>query len=163
MIDRESEQDKRCLRRTFSASIARLYGALSIVVISIVSNGIASEAIHAVGPGAAHRFGPQLNGVLQRGAGTAAGYDYSAALVEKVAAGLDWNAETLGAYIEAPMEYIVGTKMAYPGLKEQGLRARKSQRPLITSLKKSQCPWRETCQYLSTAYCIWAARHCLKK
>ena len=35
---------------------------------------------HAVGPDAAHRFGPQLNGVMSRGAGIAADYDYSAAM-----------------------------------------------------------------------------------
>lgn len=73
-------------------------------------------ACHAVGPDASHRFGPQLNGVLTRGAGSAEGYDYSQALLNKVSEGLDWDASTLDAYLAAPMSAIPGTKMAYPGM-----------------------------------------------
>lgn len=71
---------------------------------------------HAVGPGAAHRFGPHLNGLHARGAGMAQGYDYSQALVSKVAEGLSWDAQSLDAYLAAPMSYMPGTRMAYPGM-----------------------------------------------
>ncbi|MDB4223901.1 c-type cytochrome [Granulosicoccus sp.] len=74
---------------------------------------------HAVGPDAAHRFGPQLNGVMSRGAGIAADYDYSAAMNTKVAAGLSWDNETLDAYLKSPMTDMPGTKMAYPGLQSE--------------------------------------------
>lgn len=74
---------------------------------------------HAVGPDAAHRFGPQLNGVMSRGAGKASAYDYSAAMNTKVAAGLSWDNETLDAYLKSPMTDMPGTKMAYPGLQSE--------------------------------------------
>lgn len=72
---------------------------------------------HAVGPDAQHRFGPQLNGLMTRGAGAASGYDYSAAFSSKVGDGMkSWDQQTLDAYLAAPMSYMPGTKMAYPGL-----------------------------------------------
>lgn len=78
---------------------------------------------HAIGPDAAHRFGPQLNGVMSRGAGAASGYDYSAALSGKVAEGLSWDSTTLDAYLASPLTTMPGTKMAYPGLKSVDDRA----------------------------------------
>ena len=71
---------------------------------------------HAVGEGATHRFGPQLNGVFSRDTGSASEFEYSAAFRAKVEDGLQWDTLTLDAYLEAPMSYIPGTKMAYPGL-----------------------------------------------
>lgn len=71
---------------------------------------------HAVGSGATHRFGPQLNGVFSRDAGSADGFEYSNAFVDKVADGLQWDTLTLDAYLESPGSYIPGTKMLYPGL-----------------------------------------------
>lgn len=71
---------------------------------------------HAIGPDAAHRFGPHLNGVLTRGAGVADGFDYSDAFLGKVSGGLTWDENTLDAYLAAPMSYMPGTKMAYPGV-----------------------------------------------
>jgi len=80
-------------------------------------------ACHALGPDAAHRFGPQLNGVLARGAGSAEGYDYSDAFDGAVAGGLAWDDASLDGYLEAPMQVMPGTKMAYPGLKSADERA----------------------------------------
>ncbi|MFK7856268.1 MAG: c-type cytochrome [Granulosicoccus sp.] len=74
---------------------------------------------HAVGPGAGHRFGPQLNGVFSRAAGSASGFDYSAAFASKFNDGQAWEASSLDAYLEAPMSNIPGTKMLYPGLKSE--------------------------------------------
>lgn len=78
---------------------------------------------HAVGTDAAHRFGPQLNGITTRGAGTASSYDYSDSLLKQVDTGLTWTSETLDAYLAAPMSYMPGTKMAYPGLQSKEERA----------------------------------------
>lgn len=71
---------------------------------------------HAVGPGARNQFGPMLNGVTMRSAGSADGYAYSDAFSKAVEAGLTWDAGTLDAYIKAPMSFIAGTRMVYPGL-----------------------------------------------
>lgn len=71
---------------------------------------------HAIGPDAEHRFGPQLNGIMSRGAASAAGYEYSAVLSGKGTEGLSWDNTTLDAYLESPMSNMPGTKMAYPGL-----------------------------------------------
>lgn len=78
---------------------------------------------HAVGANAAHRFGPQLNGITTRGAGAASSYDYSDALLKQVSEGLSWTPETLDAYLAAPLSYMPGTKMAYPGLQSEEDRA----------------------------------------
>ena len=93
------------------------------------ADALAGEAVfeqcsgcHMVGPDAAHRFGPQLNGLMERGAGAAHGYAYSQAFVAAVDGGLDW-ADSLDGYLEAPMTLIPGTKMAYPGLKSAEERA----------------------------------------
>ena len=77
---------------------------------------------HMVGPDAAHRFGPQLNGLMERGAGALGDYAYSSAFTTAVDGGLDW-AESLHGYLEAPAQMIPGTKMAYPGLKSAEERA----------------------------------------
>lgn len=80
-------------------------------------------ACHAVGAGAANMFGPQLNGVMERGAGGLGDYAYSDAMNASVGKGLDWSAAELDRYLEAPMEVMPGTKMAYPGLKDAAERA----------------------------------------
>lgn len=77
------------------------------------------SACHEAGPDASHRFGPQLNGILSRGAGNADGYTYSAALNDRVSAGLTWDEDTLDAYLKAPLTYMPGTKMAYVGLQDE--------------------------------------------
>lgn len=108
----------------------RITGFAGWLILSVAapSTGVAADlsrgpdlfkpcsACHDVGPGAQHKFGPQLNGVVQRGAGTAEGYEYSAAFNTAVGNGLDWSSDDLSAYLAAPMQMMAGTKMAYPGL-----------------------------------------------
>ncbi|MFT7775797.1 c-type cytochrome [Roseateles sp.] len=67
---------------------------------------------HQAGPTARHAFGPQLNGLAGRTAGTQPGYGYSAALK---ASGLVWNKATLAAYLRAPDALVPGTKMRFWG------------------------------------------------
>lgn len=73
---------------------------------------------HQAGPTARHAFGPQLNGLAGRRAGTQPGYGYSAALK---ASGLVWNQATLAAYLSDPAALVPGTKMRYwgPGMNER--------------------------------------------
>ena len=78
---------------------------------------------HQIGPGANNSFGPQLNGVMQRGAAAVTDFDYSEAFSAAMAPDVKWNASSLSAFLEAPMNNIPGTKMAFPGVKSEVDRA----------------------------------------
>lgn len=80
-------------------------------------------ACHMVGPNATNRVGPQLNGVIDRAAGTLPDFTYSDAMVEFGAAGNVWDDATLDAYLENPRTTVKGTKMAFAGLKKEEERA----------------------------------------
>jgi cytochrome c len=71
---------------------------------------------HAVGEGAANKVGPELNGLDGRTAGTAPNYSYSDANKNS---GIVWNEATFKEYIVNPMAKIPGTKMAFPGIKNE--------------------------------------------
>ncbi|KPF64221.1 hypothetical protein IP69_18765 [Bosea sp. AAP35] len=71
---------------------------------------------HQVGETAKNAVGPALNGLFDgRKAGTQPGYTYSAAYktLDKV-----WSEENFRVYIKDPRGVTPGTKMIYPGLKE---------------------------------------------
>lgn len=76
---------------------------------------------HAVGSGARSPFGPHLNGLMGRKAGSVPGYSYSPAMK---ASGLVWNEATLTAFLRAPGDVVPGTKMRYwgVGINEQKVR-----------------------------------------
>jgi len=93
-------------------------------VTSVRADAVAGKVVfnqcagcHAVGEGATHRFGPQLNGLFSRAAASASEFEYSAAFRSTFDDGSRWDVLTLDAYLESPMSNIPGTKMAYPGLK----------------------------------------------
>lgn len=67
-----------------------------------------------------NRIGPSLAGVVGRKAGTVPGFKYSAANLKS---GVVWTAPTLYKYLEAPMKFMPGTKMAFGGLKKPQDRA----------------------------------------
>lgn len=71
---------------------------------------------HAVGPGVRHKIGPVLNGLEGRKSGTIQGYSYSEANKK---AEIVWDEATFKNYIEAPMQHMPGTKMAFPGIKNE--------------------------------------------
>jgi len=70
-------------------------------------------ACHSIDKGAPHRMGPNLNGVVGRKSGMAAGYRYSAAMAK---AGLTWNEATLDRWLTRPSALVPGTMMAFAGL-----------------------------------------------
>lgn len=76
------------------------------------------RACHQIGETAKNGVGPQLNGILSgaRKAGTAEGYTYSPAYktLDKV-----WSEENFRVYIKDPRGVTPGTKMVYPGLKDE--------------------------------------------
>ncbi len=77
------------------------------------------RACHQIGPGAKNLVGPHLNGLIGRKAGTIDGFNYSDANKKAGANGLVWNDQSLLAYLENPLTFMPGTKMAYAGLKDE--------------------------------------------
>ena len=71
---------------------------------------------HSLEPGR-NRLGPSLFGVLDRRAGTVAGFNYSSANKNS---GLVWTRETLDAYLADPQTMVPGTLMVFPGIKNGG-------------------------------------------
>jgi cytochrome c len=71
---------------------------------------------HQIGETAKNGVGPQLNGMFGRKAGSAEGYTYSAAYktLDKV-----WAPDNFTVYIKDPRGVTPGTKMVYPGLKDE--------------------------------------------
>lgn len=74
------------------------------------------RSCHQIGPTAKNGVGPHLNGLIGRPAGSVEGYNYSPANKNS---GLTWDEATFTDYIQAPQKKVPGTKMTYPGLKEE--------------------------------------------
>ncbi|HZL39360.1 MAG TPA: cytochrome c family protein [Pseudolabrys sp.] len=73
-------------------------------------------ACHSVGEGARNKVGPELNGLDGRHSGTAPDYHYSDANKNS---GIVWNEATFKEYIKDPRAKIPGTKMIFPGIKNE--------------------------------------------
>ena len=73
-------------------------------------------ACHSIGPGAQNKIGPELNGLDGRKAGTVSNFDYSDA---NKSSGIVWNEETFEDYIKNPAAKVPGTKMIFPGIKNE--------------------------------------------
>jgi cytochrome c len=71
---------------------------------------------HAVGEGAKNKVGPLLNGLDGRKSGTIEGFSYSEANKNS---GIVWNEESFKDYIRDPRAKIPGTKMIFPGIKNE--------------------------------------------
>ena len=74
------------------------------------------KVCHQIGEGAKNALGPDLNGVVGRKAGSAPGYNYSAANKNS---GLTWDEATLKRYLKDPRGVVPGTKMIFPGLSNE--------------------------------------------
>ena len=73
------------------------------------------SSCHQVGTNARGGFGPQLNGLFGRRAGSAPDYAYSDAMRRS---GITWNAQTLAAFVRNPQETVPGTKMRLWGISD---------------------------------------------
>ena len=71
---------------------------------------------HAIGEAAKNKVGPVLNGLEGRHSGTIEGYSYSEANKNS---GITWNKEAFLDYIRDPRAKIPGTKMIFPGIKNE--------------------------------------------
>jgi cytochrome c len=71
---------------------------------------------HSIGEGAKNKVGPQLNGLDGRHSGTALDFNYSNANKDS---GIVWNEATFKEYINDPRAKVPGTKMIFPGIKNE--------------------------------------------
>ena len=111
---------------TAGTVFARASDESSDMAFEVSGDASAGEAVfrkcmacHAVGEGAGNKMGPELNGVVGRPVAAVADFNYSSALREMGEEGKSWTPEKLSAFLEAPRAYAPGTKMAFPGLKDQ--------------------------------------------
>lgn len=71
---------------------------------------------HSDTKGAPNKIGPNLFGVVGRKAGTAAGFNYSAAMKNS---GITWTEEKLEAYVTHPAQVVPGNKMPFAGISDE--------------------------------------------
>ena len=71
---------------------------------------------HTIGEAAKNGIGPIQNGLKGRKSGTVPGYNYSDANKNS---GIVWDEATFKEYIKDPKAKIPGTKMVFPGIKDE--------------------------------------------
>jgi cytochrome c len=74
------------------------------------------QICHSLGPSAQNKIGPELNGLDGRTAGTVPNYMYSE---PNKKSGIVWNEASFKEYIKDPRAKVPGTKMIYPGVKNE--------------------------------------------
>ncbi len=80
-------------------------------------------ACHSVNEGEAHKIGPNLHGVYGAKIASKEGFDYSEAMKNHAGGDGDWTIEHLDSYLNAPMDVVPGTRMAFAGVKDDKQRA----------------------------------------
>lgn len=108
---------------TFAAVFAPTAAHAATAATAIVGNPKAGEiafrtcaSCHQVGKYAQPGFGPQLNGLVGRKAGSTPGYRYSEAMKRS---GIVWNEATLAAFLHAPHDVVPGTSMRFWGISDK--------------------------------------------
>ncbi len=71
---------------------------------------------HSIGPDAANKVGPELNGLDGRKSGTVDGFNYSDA---NKASGITWGEAVFKEYVRDPRAKVPGTKMVFAGIKSE--------------------------------------------
>lgn len=75
---------------------------------------------HGIEKGGAAKVGPNLFGIVGKKKAVFMGFSYSEAMKAK---GGIWDIESINTFIAKPKDFVVGTKMAFPGLKKPQDRA----------------------------------------
>ena len=71
---------------------------------------------HSVGPSARGNFGPQLNGIVGRPAGSTKDFKYSPAMRD---AAFVWTEARLRAFLHSPDSVVPGNKMRFRGISSE--------------------------------------------
>ena len=71
---------------------------------------------HTIGPGARGSFGPQLNGIVGRKAGSTTDFAYSAVLKH---ANFSWSEHNLAGFLRNPSQFVPGNKMRFWGIGDE--------------------------------------------
>src|SRR6516165_12825656 len=115
-------------RSATSSSMVKKLIVTSVLIAASSMPGVAQDAqkgktvfniclaCHAIGPGAQNKIGPELNSIDGRKAGTVPNFEYSDANKNS---GIVWNEETFEDYIKNPAAKVPGTKMIFPGIKNE--------------------------------------------
>src|SRR5712672_3694756 len=98
------------------ASAAAVSGALAQDAAAGKTSFNKCIACHAIGEGAKNKVGPELNGLNGRKSGSAPDYSYSDANKNS---GITWSEAEFKDYIKDPKAKIPGTKMIFPGVKNE--------------------------------------------
>ncbi|HHY49104.1 MAG TPA: cytochrome c family protein [Alphaproteobacteria bacterium] len=77
------------------------------------------QACHQLGEGAGHGYGPALNGIVGRRAGSLAGFAYSLVMSEAGRNWLVWTPEALSDFLANPRDYLPGNRMTFIGLPDE--------------------------------------------
>ena len=77
------------------------------------------RACHAVGPDAKNKIGPSLNGIVGEKPGAVEGYTFSKPFQEWSADKPGWDEAMLDKWLTDPKAVVKGTKMSFPGLKDE--------------------------------------------
>ena len=76
-------------------------------------------ACHSVKAEDGNKVGPNLAGIVGQPSASVAGFAYSPAMTAKK---VTWDEATLITYLEKPMTFVPGTKMAFAGIPDEGKR-----------------------------------------
>jgi len=89
-----------------------------LIGMSVAILSVAGARAQDVADTDKNKVGPSLNKLMGRTAGTHPGFSYSPAMKAAGAAGLVWDTASLRDYLHDPKAKVKGTKMAFPGLKD---------------------------------------------
>ena len=108
------------MMKTVSIAIVALVSSAGAAVAGDIAAGEATfkkcRVCHNIGENAKNSIGPIQNGLKGRKSGTVPGYNYSEANKNS---GIVWDEGTFKEYIKDPKAKIPGTKMVFPGIKNE--------------------------------------------
>ena len=108
------------MMRSWQIAMALLIGSTGFASAQDVAAGEKSFRkclpCHSIGPNAQNKVGPKQNGLDGRKSGTVEGFAYTDANKNS---GIVWNESTFKEYIADPRAKIPGTKMIFPGIKNE--------------------------------------------